>query len=66
SFPPDRYGLTKSDRIALQEGLSARGYDTGGTSGVIGPKSRAAIRAYQGANGLPVTGDPSPGLLGRV
>ncbi|MEC7794947.1 MAG: lytic murein transglycosylase [Pseudomonadota bacterium] len=65
SFPPDRYGLTKSDRIALQEGLSARGYDTGGTSGVIGPKSRAAIRAYQGANGLPVTGDPSPGLLGR-
>lgn len=66
TFPPDRYGLTKSQRITLQEKLTARGYDTGGTSGVIGPKSRAAITAYQRANGLSVTGDPSPALLSRL
>ncbi|WP_136637327.1 lytic murein transglycosylase [Pseudooceanicola onchidii] len=66
SFPPDRYGMTLRDRIALQKRLTAAGYDTGGTSGVIGPKSRAAIRAYQQANGLAVTGDPSMDLLARV
>ncbi|WP_407496221.1 lytic murein transglycosylase [Pseudooceanicola sp. MF1-13] len=66
SFPPDRYGLTKQQRITLQEKLTARGYDTGGTSGVIGPKSREAISAYQSSRGLPVTGAPSPELLGSL
>ena len=63
SFPPDRFGLTKQDRITLQQKLTAQGFDTGGTSGVIGPKSRAAITAYQQASGLPVTGQPSVELL---
>lgn len=66
SFPPDRYGLTLKDRQKLQMRLTASGYDTGGTSGVIGPKSRAAIRAFQSDNGLPVTGAPSADLLSRV
>lgn len=66
SFPPDRFGLTKEQRISLQEKLTARGYDTGGTSGVIGPKSRAAISAYQQTSGLEITGNPSPELLGRL
>jgi hypothetical protein len=63
AFPPDRYGLTKDDRIALQKRLTARGFDTGGADGVIGPNSRAAISAYQESRGLPVTGDPSKDLL---
>lgn len=63
SFPPDEYGLTKDDRIALQRGLTAKGFDTGGADGVIGPKSRAAISAYQASLGLPQTGDPSRALL---
>lgn len=62
-FPPDKYGMTKDDRIALQRGLTARGFDTGGADGVIGPKSRAAISAYQSSIGVPATGDPSPSLL---
>lgn len=66
SFPPDRYGLTLSDRQALQRKLTAKGYDTGGTSGVIGPKSRAAITAYQQDQGLSVTGAPSPALLAAL
>ncbi len=65
-FPPDANGLTLRDRQALQTKLTARGYDTGGTSGVIGPKSRAAITAYQKDAGLSVTGTPSPGLLARL
>ncbi|WP_299550581.1 lytic murein transglycosylase [uncultured Tateyamaria sp.] len=63
TFPPDRYGLTKDDRIALQRRLTARGFDIGGTDGVLGTKSRAAITAYQTGQGLPATGEPSVALL---
>ncbi|KAF0676050.1 lytic murein transglycosylase [Profundibacterium mesophilum] len=63
AFPPDANGLRLSDRQSLQERLSARGFDTGGTDGVIGPQSRAAIAAYQRSRGLPPTGNPSLGLL---
>ncbi|WP_424976783.1 lytic murein transglycosylase [Leisingera sp. S232] len=66
SFPPDKYGLTKDDRILLQKRLTARGFDTGGADGVLGPKSRAAISAYQSSRGLPATGDPSQSLLSSL
>lgn len=65
-FPPDEYGLTKEDRIALQEGLTARGFDTQGADGVIGPNTTAAIRAYQANRGLSVTGTPSVDLLNSL
>ncbi|NOR29524.1 MAG: lytic murein transglycosylase, partial [Sulfitobacter sp.] len=55
-FGPDKYGMTIDDRKALQEKLTARGFDTGGTDGVIGPNSRKAIAAYQQSVGLPATG----------
>ncbi|MFN6951106.1 MAG: lytic murein transglycosylase [Albidovulum sp.] len=63
SFPPDANGLTKADRIALQQRLTALGYDTGGADGVIGSKTREAISAWQASRGLPVTGEPSLALL---
>ena len=63
SFPPDANGLTRAVRIALQERLTARGFDTQGADGVIGRNTEAAIRAYQTSRGLPVTGTPSPELL---
>ena len=65
-FPPDANGMTKDDRIALQRGLKAQGFDSGGTDGVIGPKTREAIRGYQAREGLPVTGEPSLELLARL
>jgi membrane-bound lytic murein transglycosylase B len=66
SFPPDAYGMTKEDRIALQRGLTRRGFDTGGTDGVIGPDTRAAIVAFQASRGLAVTGEPSLALLSEL
>ena len=48
---------------ALQERLTAKGYSTGGADGVLGSKSREAIRAYQRSKGLPVDGFPSLRLL---
>lgn len=62
-FPPDANGLTKDDRIELQNRLTARGFDTGGADGVLGPKSQAAISAYQSSIGQPATGVPSQDLL---
>jgi lytic murein transglycosylase len=66
SFPPDAQGMTIDDRQALQRRLTAAGFDTEGTDGVIGPKTRAAISAYQRAQGLPVTGEPSLALLRHI
>ena len=66
AFPPDANGLTKDDRMDLQRRLTARGFDTDGTDGVIGPNSRKAISAYQQSIGLPATGEPSADLLRRL
>lgn len=63
AFPPDASGMTIADRQKLQQRLTAAGYDTGGSDGVIGGKTKAAIEAFQRARGLPVTGEPSLALL---
>jgi membrane-bound lytic murein transglycosylase B len=65
-FSPDANGMTKGDRIAPQQRLTAIGFDTGGADGVIGPNTRRAISAFQSSQGLPATGEPSLGLLGRL
>ncbi len=66
SFGPDASGLTKADRQELQRLLTARGFDTEGSDGVIGTKTKAAISAYQASIGLPATGEPSLELLRRL
>jgi membrane-bound lytic murein transglycosylase B len=53
SFPPDAYGLTKDNRMELQQRLTQMGFDTQGVDGVIGPKSRAAISGFQQSRGMP-------------
>lgn len=65
-FGPDAGGLTLKDRQELQARLTRAGYDTGGADGVLGPKSQAAISAYETANGLPVTGRGTAALLARL
>ncbi|VDC31746.1 lytic murein transglycosylase [Pseudogemmobacter humi] len=66
AFGPDATGLTKADRQELQRRLTAAGFDTGGTDGVIGPKSREAITAFQRSRGMAATGEPSPALLAAL
>lgn len=66
AFPPDEFGLSLADRKALQAGLTRAGYDAGTPDGVLGNKTAAAIRGYQAAKGLPVTGKPSPALLAML
>ncbi len=66
SFPPDANGLTKGDRLAIQRSLAARGYDVGTIDGVIGAKTEAAIRDFEAAQGLTVTGSATRELLDRL
>jgi membrane-bound lytic murein transglycosylase B len=66
SFGPDAAGMTKADRQELQRLLTASGFDTGGTDGVMGTKTKAAISAYQASIGVPVTGESSLELLRRL
>lgn len=44
--------LSRDDRRAIQRNLTLLGHDTRGIDGIIGPGSRAAIVAWQTANGL--------------
>ncbi|HHZ07687.1 MAG TPA: peptidoglycan-binding protein, partial [Rhizobiales bacterium] len=48
--------LDGETRRELQGRLSSLGYDTLGTDGVFGPRSRDAIASWQQDNGAPVTG----------
>jgi membrane-bound lytic murein transglycosylase B len=50
----------------MQARLTARGFDTGGTDGVIGPNTIQAIRAFQQSQGLTPDGFASAALLARL
>jgi peptidoglycan hydrolase-like protein with peptidoglycan-binding domain len=50
----------------IQRELAVNGFDPGGIDGRFGPKTSDAIRAYQRAAKLPLTGCPSQELLDHV
>ena len=60
---PDRPALSRAELRELQAILTANGHDTRGTDGLIGPDTRAAIRAWQKAHNLPADGFASRALL---
>jgi peptidoglycan hydrolase-like protein with peptidoglycan-binding domain len=56
-----------SDRIrTAQEYLTTLGYQPGALDGIFGPRTEAAIRAFQKDNGLPVDGKISDQLIGAI
>lgn len=48
---------------SVQNALAAAGYNPGPADGVIGPRTRQALRDFQKAKGLKVTGTPTPETL---
>ncbi|MCB1390250.1 MAG: peptidoglycan-binding protein, partial [Rhodobacteraceae bacterium] len=66
SWPVGEPGMSRKDTEELQILLTRRGFDTGGSDGKAGPKTRAAIRAFQSAAGIPADGFPSQALLQMV
>ena len=55
-WPTDDAGLSRAQRREVQQALAARGYDVGAPDGVIGPKSREAIKDVEGKAGMAPTG----------
>jgi lytic murein transglycosylase len=62
-WPRDLQPLTRSQLLALQAALSARGFDSGTPDGVVGPATQNALRRYQRSVGLPADGYPTLELL---
>ena len=60
---PTGSGLSRSKIKSIQVLLNAQGYDSGKPDGVIGSKTRKAIRTYQTKNNMPADGFPSLELL---
>jgi len=66
AWPASDRPLARAEREELQKLLRQHGLDTGMADGIIGTQSRAAIRAFQRARGLPEDGYPSLQLLDRL
>ena len=66
AWPRGDRELSRTEKIALQEKLMARGYATGEADGVIGPDTTNAIRAYQRSVGMVPDGYASAELLRRL
>ena len=63
SWPRDARPLTRTQARELQSLLTRSGFSTGGIDGRIGPKTQAAIRAYQRNRGSVADGFASTELL---
>ena len=55
-WPTDDRGLSRAERKELQELLLARGYDIGVADGMVGARTRAAIKEFQGSRGITTDG----------
>ncbi len=65
-WPRHWRALTLEERKELQSLLVARGLDTGGVDGRVGPKTIAAVKAWQKARGDVPDGYPSPDVLAAL
>lgn len=60
---PDEEPLSLKSIEEMQALLNARGFPAGKPDGLVGPKTREALRAFQSAQGLPADGYPTKELI---
>jgi len=63
---PQETPLSLVDRMTAQRALASLGFDPGGADGLIGLKTREALRAWQKARGLVADGYLSPDMIRRL
>jgi len=66
AWPRELTPLNRDERLALQTSLTTLGFDIGKADGLIGAKSRAAVRSWQKAHALPADGFATQELLSRI
>lgn len=66
AWPRHERVLSLQERAEMQQLLARRGYDAGEPDGRFGPKTRAAIRSYQGSAGLVPDGFATETLLAKL
>ena len=66
AWPREEPPLSRDDRMAFQRDLQQLGFDPGAIDGLLGPKVRKALRAYQSARGLVPDGFATQELLQRM
>jgi len=66
AWPTDDPGLARAERRELQQLLAERGYDIGAADGIIGQRTRDAIKVFQASTGLPVTGHAGAKVLSAL
>ena len=59
-------GLNAGQMEALQTKLQARGHNVGAIDGILGARTRIAVRAEQARLDLPADGWPTPALLNKL
>lgn len=64
--PYEEVALSRYDVVELQSRLSTLGFEPGDADGVVGEKTRRAIRLFQKSVALPADGYPDPGLLQQL
>ncbi|MHA6963597.1 murein transglycosylase [Zobellella denitrificans] len=65
-WPRHERALSRVEKEELQRRLTARGFDTRGADGVIGPNTISAIRAFQQSRGQVADGYASESLLKQL
>jgi membrane-bound lytic murein transglycosylase B len=66
TWPRDERALSRSERIAFQADLQKLGFDPGTPDGVLGRRSRAALRQYQKSKSLAADGFATAALLAML
>src|SRR5437588_7134555 len=52
NWPREERALSRSERLELQQRLAGQGFDVGDPDGILGSKTRIAIRVFQTRAGL--------------
>ena len=63
AWPRDERPLSRTERMQFQTDLAKLGFDPGTPDGVLGRRTRTALRQYQKAHGLAADGFPTAALL---
>jgi hypothetical protein len=66
AWPTDDPGLSRAARRDVQRLLAERGYDVGEPDGIIGQRTREAIKSFQATAGLPVDGHAGTQVLNAL